>query len=117
AEGLDRVSADEAAAGDIIAVAGIADITIGETLADPNDPIALPVFEVDEPSVSVTIGINTSPLAGREGTQLTSRLLKARLDAERVGNVAIRVEPSARPDAWVVQGRGELQLAVLVETL
>ena len=116
-EALDRVDTDEAGPGEIIAVAGIADVTIGDTLADPDDPRPLPVIRVDEPSLSVTIGINTSPLAGREGTQLTSRLLKSRLDSEQIGNVSIRVLPSSRPDAWTVQGRGELQLAVLVETL
>ena len=116
-EALDRVEAAEAGPGEIIAVAGIEDVTIGETLATLDDPIALPVISVDEPSLSVTIGINTSPLAGREGTQLTARLLKSRLDSEQVGNVSIRVLPSERPDAWTVQGRGELQLAVLVETL
>ena len=117
AEGLERVPAAEAGPGEIIAVAGIAEVTIGETLADPINPQALPVFQVDEPSVSVTIGINTSPLAGKEGSQLTARLLKSRLDAEQVGNVSIRVLNARRPDAWEVQGRGELQLAVLVETL
>jgi GTP-binding protein len=111
------VPAAEAGPGEIIAVAGIAEVTIGETLADPINPQALPVFQVDEPSVSVTIGINTSPLAGKEGSQLTARLLKSRLDAEQVGNVSIRVLNARRPDAWEVQGRGELQLAVLVETL
>jgi len=116
-EALERVEAAEAGPGEIIAVAGIEDVTIGETLAALDDPIALPVISVDEPSMSVTIGINTSPLAGREGTQLTSRLLKSRLDSEQIGNVSIRVLPSERPDAWTVQGRGELQLAVLVETL
>jgi GTP-binding protein len=116
-EALDRVEADQAAAGEIIAVAGLADVTIGETLADPGDPRPLPVIRVDEPSLSLTLGINTSPLAGREGSLLTARLLKNRLDAEVIGNVSLRVEPGDRPDAWVVQGRGELQLAVLVETL
>jgi GTP-binding protein len=116
-EALDRVDAESAGPGEIIAVAGFSDITIGETLADPDDPKPLPVIRVDEPSLSVTIGINTSPLAGREGTLLTARLLKNRLDAEVVGNVSIRVLPLDRPDAWTVQGRGELQLAVLVETL
>ncbi|HJM76506.1 MAG TPA: translational GTPase TypA, partial [Dehalococcoidia bacterium] len=114
---LERIDADEAGAGEIIAVAGIEEVTIGETLADLDNPIALPVISVDEPSLSVTVGINTSPLAGREGTLLTARLLKNRLDSEQVGNVSIRVMPSERPDAWTVQGRGELQLAVLVETL
>jgi len=116
-EALDRVKAENAGPGEIIAVAGFSDITIGETLADPDDPKPLPVIRVDEPSLSVTIGINTSPLAGREGTLLTARLLKNRLDSEQVGNVSIRVLPLDRPDAWTVQGRGELQLAVLVETL
>ena len=103
--------------GDIFAVAGLADVTIGETLADPDDPRPLPVLTVDEPSLSMTIGINTSPLPGREGTKLTARLLKNRLDAELVGNVSLRVFTTERPDAWEVQGRGELQLAVLVEVL
>ena len=116
-EALDRVVTEEAGPGEIIAIAGIADVTIGDTLADPDDPHPLPTISIDEPSLSVTIGINTSPLAGREGTQLTSRLLKSRLDSEQIGNVSIRVLPSSRPDAWTVQGRGELQLAVLVETL
>ena len=116
-EALDRVDTEEAGPGEIIAIAGIPDITIGETLADVDDPRPLPVISVDEPSLSVTIGINTSPLAGREGTQLTARLLKSRLDSEQIGNVSVRVLPSTRPDAWTVQGRGELQLAVLVETL
>jgi GTP-binding protein len=116
-EGLDRKDAMEAGPGEIIAVAGFSDITIGDTLADPIDPKPLPVIRVDEPSLSVTIGINTSPLAGREGKLLTARLLKNRLDAELVGNVSIRVLPLDRPDAWTVQGRGELQLAVFVETL
>ncbi|HEY8581505.1 MAG TPA: translational GTPase TypA [Capillimicrobium sp.] len=116
-EALERVSADEAGPGEIAAVAGFEDITIGETLADPEDPRPLPVIAVDEPSLSVTIGINTSPLAGRDGDKLTARLLKNRLDAELVGNVALRVHDTERPDAWEVQGRGELQLAVLVELL
>jgi GTP-binding protein len=116
-EALDRIEVEQAGPGEIIAVAGFSDITIGETLADPSDPRPLPVIRVDEPSLSVTIGINTSPLAGREGTLLTARLLKNRLDTEQLGNVSIRVLPLERPDAWTVQGRGELQLAVLVETL
>ena len=116
-EALDRVDAETASAGEIIAVAGIADVTIGETLADPADPRPLPVIRVDEPSLALTLGINTSPLAGREGTLLTARLLKSRLDAEAIGNVSLRIETVDRPDAWMVQGRGELQLAVLVETL
>jgi GTP-binding protein len=116
-DALDRVSTEEASAGEIAAVAGFEDITIGETLADPQDPRPLPVISVDEPSLSVTIGINTSPLAGRDGDKLTARLLKNRLDAELVGNVALRVNDTERPDAWEVQGRGELQLAILVEVL
>jgi GTP-binding protein len=116
-DGLQRVDAEAAGPGDIIAVAGLPDVTIGETLADPNDPRPLPVLTVDEPSLSMTIGINTSPLAGRDGSKLTARLVKARLDQELVGNVSLRVLPTNRPDAWEVQGRGELQLAVLVETM
>jgi GTP-binding protein TypA/BipA len=116
-EALDRVEADEAGAGEIIAVAGLADVTIGETLADRDEPRPLPVITVDEPSLSVTIGINTSPLAGRDGSRLTARQLRARLDAELVGNVSLRVGDTERPDAWEVQGRGELQLAVLVELM
>jgi GTP-binding protein len=116
-DALDRVPAAEAGPGDIIAVAGIPDITIGETLADPEDPRPLPVITVDEPSISMTIGINTSPLAGQSGSKLTARLLKNRLDAELVGNVSIRVLDTERPDTWEVQGRGELQLAVLVELM
>jgi GTP-binding protein len=116
-EELDRVEADEAGPGDIIAIAGIADITIGETLADPDDPRPLPVTRVDEPSLSMTIGINTSPLAGTDGDKVTARLVKGRLDQEIVGNVSIRVLGIDRPDAWEVQGRGELQLAVLVEMM
>jgi GTP-binding protein len=114
---LDRVPVDEAGPGDIIAIAGIEDITIGETLADPDDPRPLPVITVDEPSLGLTIGINTSSLAGREGKKLTARMLKDRLDQELIGNVSLRVQPTDRPDAWEVQGRGELQLAVLVETM
>jgi GTP-binding protein len=116
-EALDRVDADEAGSGEIIAVAGIPEITIGETLADPDDPRALPVTRVDEPSLSMTIGINTSPLSGRDGDKLTARQLKARLDRETVGNVSIRVLDTDRPEVWEVQGRGELQLAVLVEMM
>jgi GTP-binding protein TypA/BipA len=116
-EELDRVEAEEAGPGDIIAVSGIADITIGETLADPDDPRPLPVTRVDEPSLSMTIGINTSPLAGTDGDKVTARLVKGRLDQEIVGNVSIRVLDIDRPDAWEVQGRGELQLAVLVEIM
>ena len=116
-ENLERVSADEAGPGEIIAVAGIPEITIGETLADPDDPRPLPVTHVDEPSLAMTIGVNTSPLAGLDGTKLTARLIKNRLDAELVGNVSLRLGPTDRPDTWEVQGRGELQLAVLVELL
>ncbi len=119
-EALTRVPAESASAGDLVAVAGIADVTIGDTLADPEHPVALPRIAVDEPAISMTVGINTSPLAGRDphpGTRLTARLVKGRLDAELVGNVSIRVLPTERPDAWEVQGRGELALAVLVETM
>ncbi|HEV8297859.1 MAG TPA: translational GTPase TypA [Acidimicrobiales bacterium] len=116
-EALERVAVDEAGPGEIIAIAGIDDITIGETLADPDDAHALPVIRVDEPSLSMTIGTNTSPLAGREGAKLTARLVKNRLDQELVGNVSLRVFPTDRPDTWEVQARGELQLAVLVEIM
>jgi GTP-binding protein len=116
-EALDRVETDEAGPGEIIAVAGIAGVTIGETLADPDDPRPLPVIAVDEPSLSMTIGINTSPLAGLSGDKLTASLLEARLRTELVGNVSLRVLPTASPDAWEVQGRGELQLAILVEQM
>jgi len=117
AEALDRVSVESAGPGDIVAVAGISEITIGETLADPENPVPLPVITVDEPSISMTIGTNTSPLAGRSGTKLTARLLKNRLDSELIGNVSLRVLETERPDAWEVQGRGELQLAILVELM
>jgi GTP-binding protein len=116
-EAMTRVDAAEAGPGELVAIAGIPDVTIGETLADPADPRPLPVITVDEPSLSVVIGTNTSPMAGREGSKLTARLLKARLDAELIGNVSIRVNDTERPDSWEVQGRGELQLGVLVETL
>ena len=116
-EALDRVDAAEAGPGELIAVAGLADVTIGETLADPNDPRPLPVIGVDEPSLAMTIGINTSPLSGQDGERLTASMVKARLDQELVGNVSLRVLPTERPDAWEVQGRGELQLAVLVELM
>ena len=117
-EALERVPVAEAGPGDIIAVAGIPEITIGETLADPENPVALPVITVDEPSISMTIGINTSPLAGRSGgTKLTASMVKARLEAELIGNVSIRMLPTERPDTWEVQGRGELQLAILVELM
>src|SRR5690606_4386688 len=119
-EALERVPAESASAGALVAVAGIADVMIGDTLADPEQPVPLPRIHVDEPAIAVTIGINTSPLAGRDehpGTKLTARLVKNRLDAELVGNVSLRVLPTERPDAWEVQGRGELALAVLVETM
>src|SRR6266496_3322734 len=115
---LDRVPAESAGPGDIIAVAGIPDIMIGETLADPDDPRPLPLIIVDEPAISMTIGVNTSPMAGRQkGTKITARLVSARLERELVGNVSMRVFPTPRPDTWEVQGRGELALAVLVETM
>ncbi|MCL1923269.1 MAG: translational GTPase TypA [Propionibacteriaceae bacterium] len=116
-EALERVPAQSAGPGDIVAIAGIPDITIGETLSDVDDPRPLPLIHVDEPSISATIGINTSPMAGKSGKNLTARLVKARLDQELVGNVSIRVLPTDRPDAWEVQGRGELQLAILVEIM
>ncbi|GAB3816744.1 translational GTPase TypA [Tessaracoccus terricola] len=116
-EALDRVPAESAGPGDIVAIAGIPDITIGETLSDPENPKPLPLIHVDQPSISMTIGINTSPLAGKSGKNLTARLLKARLDQELIGNVSIRVNPTDRPDTWEVQGRGELQLAILVEMM
>jgi len=117
---LERVPTDTALAGDLVAVAGIAEVTIGDTLADPDDPRPLPRIHVDEPAISLTIGINTSPLVGRDphpGNKLTARQVKNRLDTELVGNVSLRVLPTERPDAWEVQGRGELALAILVETM
>ena len=116
-EALDQVDVDEAGPGELIGVSGIEDVTIGDTLADREDPRPFPTITVDEPTLSMTIGTNTSPLAGQEGEKLTARLIKSRLDAELIGNVSIRVLPTERPDAWEVQGRGELQLAVLVETM
>ncbi len=117
-QALTRVSVDSAGPGDIIAVAGFSDITIGDTLADPENPVALPLITVDEPSISMTIGINTSPMAGRSGgNKLTANMVKERLQAETIGNVSIRVFPTERPDTWEVQGRGELQLAILVEMM
>jgi GTP-binding protein len=127
-QALERVPAAEASAGDIIAVAGIGDIMIGETLADPDDPRPLPLIKVDEPAIAMTIGVNTSPLvgqaasgSGRRGgggqSKVTARMVRDRLDSELVGNVSIRVLPTERPDTWEVQGRGELALAVLVETM
>jgi GTP-binding protein len=116
-EALERVEAEEAAAGEIIWVAGIPEIMIGETLAAADDPRRLPVITVDEPSLSITIGINTSPFAGRDGDKLTASQVKARLDREQVGNVSLRVLETERPEVWEVQGRGELALAVLVELM
>ncbi|TDV47083.1 translational GTPase TypA [Actinophytocola oryzae] len=117
-QALDRVPAASAEAGDIVAIAGIPEITIGDTLADPANPEPLERIHVDEPAISVTIGVNTSPLAGRGGgSKVTARLVKNRLDTELVGNVSIRVLPTERPDTWEVQGRGELALAILVETM
>ena len=116
-EALTRVPIEEAGPGDIVAIAGIPDITIGETLADPDDPRPLPLITIDEPNISMTIGINTSPTAGKSGKKLTARQVKDRLDKELVGNVSIRVVDTERPDTWEVQGRGELQLAILVEVM
>ena len=116
-EALERVPAEQAGPGDLIAIAGIPEITIGETLSDLDNPRPMPLITVDEPSISMTIGINTSPLSGESGTKLTVRLIKSRLDAELVGNVSLRVLATEGPDTWEVQGRGELQLAVLVELM
>ena len=119
-EALERKPGEEAGPGDIVAIAGIPDIMIGETLADPENPVALPLITVDEPAISMTIGTNTSPLAGRgptKNTKVTARLVKDRLDNELVGNVSLKVLATERPDAWEVQGRGELALAILVEQM
>ncbi len=117
-EALTRVPATEASAGELVAIAGIPEITIGDTLADVENPEALPRIAVDEPAISMTIGVNTSPLAGRSGgDKVTARLVKARLDQELIGNVSIKVLPTERPDTWEVQGRGELALAILVEQM
>ncbi len=116
-QALQRVPAESAGPGDLVAIAGVEDILIGETLVDPEDPRPMPVISVDEPALSMTIGINTSPLAGKEGNKLTARMVKSRLDAELVGNMSLRVFPTHRPDAWEVQARGELQLAILVEQM
>src|SRR5213076_2853683 len=116
-EALDRVPADEAGPGEIVALAGLPEVTIGETIADPEDPRPLPVTTVDEPALAMTLGINTSPLANTEGDKVTASLLIGRLEQELVGNVSLRVQPTSRPDVWEVQGRGELQLAVLVEIM
>ena len=115
---LERVPTESASAGDIVAVAGIENITIGETIADMNDPRALPVITVDEPAISMTIGTNTSPLVGKvKGHKLTGRMVKDRLDRELIGNVSVRLVDIGRPDAWEIQGRGELALAILVENM
>ena len=116
-EYLERVEVESAGPGEVIAISGIEEITIGETLSDINNPKPLPVITVDEPTLSVTIGTNSSPLAGKEGDKLTARLVKARLEKELIGNVSIRMLSTERPDAWEVQGRGELQLAILVEMM
>lgn len=117
-KGLEREPAESAGPGEIVAVAGIEEITIGETLTDPENPQPLPLIHVDEPAISMTIGINTSPLAGRvKGAKVTARQVKDRLDKELIGNVSLRVLPTQRPDAWEVQGRGELALAILVEQM
>ena len=116
-EGLERIDAKEAGPGEIIAVAGMPEITIGETIADEEDPHPLPTIRIDEPSLSATIGINTSPVTGLDGKKLTARMIKDRLERELIGNVSIKILPSNRPDSWIFQGRGELQLAVLVETM
>jgi GTP-binding protein len=117
ARGLERVSVETARQGDLVAVSGIDEINVGETLADLLDPRPLPLLSVDEPSLSMTVGINTSPLAGRDGSKLTARQLRTRLEAEALGNVAIRILPTERADTYEVQGRGELALAVLVEIM
>jgi len=117
-EGLERKPAESAGPGDIMAVAGIPEIMIGETLADADDPIPLPLITVDEPAISMTLGTNTSPFVGKlKGSKVTARMVKDRLDKELVGNVSLRVLPTERPDAWEVQGRGELALAILVEQM
>jgi len=117
-QGLERVPGDYAGPGDIVAIAGIPDIMIGETIADAENPVALPLITVDEPAISMTIGTNTSPLVGKvKGSKVTARMVKDRLDAELIGNVSLRVLPTDRPDAWEVQGRGELALAILVEQM
>ncbi|MBV7293236.1 translational GTPase TypA [Corynebacterium sp. TAE3-ERU16] len=116
--GVNRVPTDEVIAGDIAAISGIEEIMIGDTLADPENPVALPRITVDEPAIAMTIGVNTSPMAGRGGgDKLTARVVKARLDQELIGNVSIKVLPTERPDAWEVQGRGEMALSILVETM
>ena len=116
-EGLKRVDATEAAAGDIICLAGIEDIMIGETIADAENPVAIPTIAIDEPTVSMIFGVNTSPFAGRDGKFVTSRQIKDRLDRELIGNVSIRVEPTETPEQMKVVGRGELQLSILIEMM
>jgi len=116
-EALEQIEVEAAGPGEIVYVSGIENVTIGETLGDPEDPRPLPVITVDEPTLAMAIGVNTSPVAGAAGDKLTARQVKDRLDAELVGNVSLRVQPTERPDTWEVQGRGELQLAVLVETM
>src|SRR6188472_4297084 len=116
-DGLERIAVEAAGAGEIVVVAGLAEVTIGETIAALEQPEALPLLAVDEPALAITIGVNTSPLAGGSGDRLTGRQLDERLRAELVGNVSIQVRPTESTDAWEVQGRGELQLAVLVETM
>src|SRR5262245_32053056 len=116
-EALERVPAVEAGPGEIVAIGGLPEITIGETIADLDDPRPLPVTTVDEPSLAMTLGINTSPLGGTDGDRLTASQLRARLEQELVGNVSLRVLATERPEVWEVQGRGELQLAVLVEII
>ena len=116
--GFERQPTEEAIAGDIVAISGISDIMIGDTIADPEHPVALPRITVDEPAISMTIGVNTSPLAGQGGgNKLTARVIKARLEQELIGNVSLRVLPTERPDAWEVQGRGEMALSVLIESM
>jgi len=116
-EGLERVRAETVGPGEICTVAGIPDVTIGETLADVENPKPLPLIRIDEPTMSMNVGINTSPMSGREGRKVTSRVLGHRLEAEVVGNVSIKVEQSEQSESWIVEGRGELQLAVLIETM
>ncbi len=116
-EGLKRIEITEAAAGDIICLAGIEDVTIGETIADVEHRIAMPVIAVDEPTVSMIFGVNTSPMSGRDGSFVTSRQIKDRLDRELLGNVSIRVEPTDTPEQMKVLGRGELQLSILIEMM
>jgi GTP-binding protein len=117
ATGLDRTDLDHAGPGEIVSIAGLGDVTVGETVTDPDDPRPLPVISIDEPSLSMRFGVNTSPFAGRDGSFLTSRHLKERLDREALGNVSVRVLPTGQPDTFEVQGRGELQLAVLIEQM